>query len=219
MGIKSKSNEFTVVAVDYLKNTITIQNQAGKRFTVNVKEWGNKFSVYKPKTIEISKGDRIITLKNDKALNVKNGEMWQVVKIDENGNITIKNENKTKTFNIFKDYNYIDYGYASTVHKAQGMTISKVIYDASATKTNYNMLYTAITRGKTEYSIYTDNKEVFYDRMRHEQFKTSTIELSKTSTEKSKTSTSVAKTTEQRSSTKSTNENELETSASYSRSR
>jgi L-rhamnose mutarotase len=58
------------------------------------------------------------------------------------------------------------------------MTVAKVIYDASATRTNYNEVYTAITRGKQEYSIYTDSKEIFYDRMKHEQFKTSTIELS-----------------------------------------
>jgi hypothetical protein len=94
------------------------------------------------------------------------------------------------------------------------MTVNKVVYDVSSARTNFNEVYTAVTRGKLEYAIFTDNKEVFYDRMRHEQFKTSTIELSKTSTEKSKTSTSV-----QRSSTKSTSENELETSASYSRSR
>jgi ATP-dependent exoDNAse (exonuclease V) alpha subunit len=91
-------------------------------------------------------------LKNDKGLGVKNGEMWQVEKISKDGTITIKNENKTKTFNI-KDYNYIDHGYAVTVHKSRGMTVAKVIYDASATRTNYNEVYTAITRGKQEYSI------------------------------------------------------------------
>jgi ATP-dependent exoDNAse (exonuclease V) alpha subunit len=177
MGIKSKNNEFTVIAVDISKNTITLQNRAGKQFVINTKEHGDKFSVFRSKEIEIAKGDRVITLKNDQKLGVKNGEMWQVEKISEDGTITIKNENKTKTFNI-KDYNYLDHGYATTVHKSQGMTVAKVIFDASATRTNYNQVYTAITRGKQEYSIYTDSKEIFYDRMKHEQFKTSTIELS-----------------------------------------
>jgi ATP-dependent exoDNAse (exonuclease V) alpha subunit len=103
--------------------------------------------------------------------------MWWVEKISKDGTITIKNENKEKTFNI-KDYNYVDFGYAVTVHKSQGMTVSKVIFDASATRTNYNEVYTAATRGKLEYSIYTDSKEIFYERMQHEQMKTSTIELS-----------------------------------------
>ena len=178
IGIKSNTNEFTVVNVDISKNTITIQNKNGKRFVINTKEHGDKFSVFRTKEIEISKGERIITLKNDKSLNVKNGEMWQVEKINKDGTITIKNENKIKNFNI-KDYNYLDHGYATTTHKSQGMTVSKVIYDASATRTNYNEVYTAATRGKLEYSIFTDSKEIFFERMKHEQFKTSTIELTK----------------------------------------
>jgi len=115
----------------------------------------------------------------------------EVEKINRDGTITIKNENKIKTFNI-KDYNYVDYGYAVTVHKSQGMTVSKVIYDASATRTNYNEVYTAVTRGKTEYSIYTDSKEIFFERMKHEQFKTSTIELTK-SAQAEKTTTTAQK--------------------------
>jgi len=178
MGIKSRTNEFIVKAVDISKNTITLQSKTGKEFVVNVKEWGDKFSVFQTKSLEISKGDRVITLKNDRKLGVKNGEMWQVEKIDKNGNITIKNENKTKTFNIIKDYNYVDHGYTVTVHKSQGMTIEKVIYDVSSTRTNYNEVYTALTRGKIDYSIYADNKQVFFERMQHEQMKPSTIELS-----------------------------------------
>ena len=177
MGIKSKTNEFTVKAVDITKNTITLQNKAGKEFVVNVREWGDKFSVFRTKEIEISKGDRIITLKNDRKLGVKNGEMWRIEKVDKDGTITIKNENKEKTFNI-KEYNYLDHGYAVTTHKSQGMTVGKVIYDVSSARTNYNEVYTALTRGKIDYSIYTDNKQVFYERMQNEQSKTSTIELS-----------------------------------------
>jgi ATP-dependent exoDNAse (exonuclease V) alpha subunit len=111
-----------------------------------------------------------------------------VEKIKEDGTITIKNENKEKTFNI-GDYNYVDHAYAVTVHKSQGMTVSRVLYDVSSKRANYNEVYTALTRGKLEYSIYTDSKQVFYDRMKHEQVKTSTLELSKsTSTEKTASS-------------------------------
>jgi ATP-dependent exoDNAse (exonuclease V) alpha subunit len=184
MGIKSKTNEFIVKAVDISNNRIILQNKSGKEFVVNVKDFGDKFSVFKTKEIEIAKGDRVITLKNDKGLHVKNGEMWVVEKVKEDGTITIKNENKTKTFNIIKDYNYVDHAYAVTVHKSQGMTVNRVLYDVSSTRANYNEVYTALTRGKLDYSIYTDSKEVFYDRMKHEQFKTSTIELSTASAQK-----------------------------------
>jgi hypothetical protein len=59
------------------------------------------------------------------------------------------------------------------------MTIDQVISDVSAQKTNYNEVYTAVTRGKTEYTIYTDNKDKFYDKIQNEQAKTSTLETGK----------------------------------------
>jgi len=176
MGISSKTNEFTVSGVNITKNEVTIRNANGKEYTINTKEHGDKFSVYSNKEIEISKGDRVITLKNDKQYGVKNGEMWQVKSIDKNGNITIKNENKEKTINI-RNYNYVDHAYAVTTHKSQGMTVNKVIFDVSSQKTNYNEVYTAVTRGKTDYAIYTDSKEKFYDNMQIEQAKTSTLDM------------------------------------------
>jgi len=179
MGIKSKTNEFVVSGVNISKNEITIKNTNGKEYTINTKEHGDKFSVYQTKEIEISKNDRIVTLKNDKQIGVKNGEMWQVKSIDSQGNMVIKNENKEKTINI-KNYNYIDHAYAVTMHKSQGMTVNKVISDVSSQKTNYNEVYTAVTRGKTDYAIYTDSKDKFYDKMQIEQAKTSTLDQQQT---------------------------------------
>jgi conjugative relaxase-like TrwC/TraI family protein len=176
MGISSKTNEFVVSGVNISKNEITIKNANGKEYTINTKEHGDKFSVYSSKEIEISKNDRIITLKNDKQYGVKNGEMWTVEKIDKNGNMVIKNENKEKTINI-KEYNYVDHSYAVTTHKSQGMTVNKVISDVSSQKTNYNEVYTAVTRGKVDYAVYTDSKEKFYDKMQIEQAKTSTLDM------------------------------------------
>jgi conjugative relaxase-like TrwC/TraI family protein len=176
MGISSKTNEFTVSGVNISKNEITIKNANGKEYTINTKEHGDKFSVYSTKEIEISKNDRIVTLKNDKQIGVKNGEMWQVKNIDSQGNITIKNNDKEKTINI-RDYNYMDHAYAITTHKSQGMTVNKVISDVSSQKTNYNEVYTAVTRGKTDYAIYTDSKQKFYNKMQTEQTKTSTLDM------------------------------------------
>jgi len=174
MGINTKSNEFTVVRVDIARNEITLKSLSnGKEYTIDTKTHGDKLSVYATKEINVSVGDRVITLKNDRQVGVKNGEMWIVKSIDGKGNITIKNENKEKTFNI-KDYNYVSHGYAVTAYKSQGMTIDRVIYNANE-KTNYNEAYTAITRGKLDCKIYTNDKERFTEKMKSEQEKTSTL--------------------------------------------
>ncbi len=177
MGISSKVNEFQVKAINSKENTITVTN-GKKDFSINLKEHGDKLSVYSQKQIEISKGDKVMSLKNDKKFSVKNGEIWEVKSIDKDGNITIKNNNKEKSFNI-KNYNYLDHGYASTVHKSQGMTTKKVIYSVSE-RTNYNEMYTAMTRGKEEYSIYTSSKQEMYKSIQKEQEKTSSLERENT---------------------------------------
>ncbi|MEM1986713.1 MAG: hypothetical protein QXQ24_08255, partial [Nitrososphaeria archaeon] len=173
MGISSKTNEFLVKSINAKKNKIILSN--GKRdFQVDLGKHGDKLSVYSNKQIEIAKGDKVMSLKNDKKLGVKNWEMWEVKSIDKEGNVTLKNDGKEKTFNL-KEYNYIDHGYASTVHKSQGMTTKKIIYLTSE-KTNYNEMYTALTRGKEEYSIYTSDKKEMYSNMQREQKKTSSLE-------------------------------------------
>ncbi|MEM3484364.1 MAG: MobF family relaxase [Candidatus Methanomethyliaceae archaeon] len=135
MGISSRTNEFLVKSVNSKQNTITVTNSVNE-FQVDLTRFGSRISVYSTKQIEICKDEKIMTLKNDKRLGIKNGESWVVKSIDKQGNITLKNDSKEKSFNV-KAYNYIDYGYASTVYKSQGMTVRKVIYCVSE-KTNYN---------------------------------------------------------------------------------
>jgi len=176
MGISSKTNDFKVKEVNTKENSITVTN-GKKEYNINLQKHGEKLSVYSQKQIEISKGDKVMTLKNDKKLGINNGEQWIVKNIDAKGNITLKNDNKEKTFNIKDKYNYIDHSYASTIYKSQGMTVNKIIYDCSR-KTNYNEMYTSLTRGKQEYSIYTNDKQEMYQSMQKMQDKTSTIEQS-----------------------------------------
>lgn len=173
MGISSRTNEFVVKSIDSRQNTITVTNGISE-FKIELTLFGSRISVYSTKQIEICRGDKIITLKNDKRLGIKNGEFWVVKSIDKQGNITLKNDSREKRFNG-KAYNYIDYGYASTVYKSQGMTVRNVIYCVSE-RINYNEMYTALTRGREEFSIYTGDKNEMYRSMRQEQEKTSSLE-------------------------------------------
>lgn len=105
---------------------------------------------------EFSVGDRIITLKNDRDLGVKNGELYYVAKVDKNS-LTLTGVNSNKKVKIPLDrYKHIDYSYAITTYKAQGMTFDRVLV-ADDGKTNYNQFYVATTRGRTELKIYTNN--------------------------------------------------------------
>lgn len=172
-GLPKGNNEYTVTVTDPLRNTITLQSTSGTLHTMDTRQHGGNMSIYQPEQREFTKGDKIIALKNDKQLGVKNGEMFKVQSIDESGNITLKNDNGQKTINI-KQYNYIDHGYASTIHKSQGATVNKVIYSHTS-HSNYNQIYTAVTRGKSDYSIHSNDAVKLATEMKQEQQKETSL--------------------------------------------
>lgn len=73
---------------------------------------------------QFADGDRVIFLKNDRDLGVKNGTTGTVERAAE-GNLKVKLDNgKTVEIGDMK-YRSIDHGYAMTVHKSQGVTVDR----------------------------------------------------------------------------------------------
>ena len=74
---------------------------------------------------DFAAGDRVMFLKNDRGLGVKNGSLGIVehvnrarmeVRLDAGRNVAVD----------LKDYARLDHGYAATIHKAQGVTVDRV---------------------------------------------------------------------------------------------
>ncbi|MDZ7923058.1 MAG: AAA family ATPase [Marinagarivorans sp.] len=69
-------------------------------------------------------GDRIMFLRNERSLEVKNGTLGTIEKVSE-GQMSVRTDDgRSVSFNI-KAYRDLDHGYAATIHKAQGMTVDK----------------------------------------------------------------------------------------------
>ena len=104
-------------------------------------------------------GDRVIFTANDKKLDVKNGTLGTIEKIEENRFIIRTDTGQQKQLYIDK-YKDIDHSYAVTNYKAQGMTVEKVVADMSTKSKaqDRNALYVDISRAKKEAVVYTDNK-------------------------------------------------------------
>jgi len=70
-------------------------------------------------------GDRIIFLRNERSLEVKNGTLGIVEQVDARCMIVRTGDGRSVAFDL-KDYAHIDHGYAATIHKAQGMTVDRI---------------------------------------------------------------------------------------------
>ena len=69
-------------------------------------------------------GDRIMFLKNERGLEVKNGTLGTVERVSDQSMTVRTDDGRDVAFDL-KDYNKIDHGYAATIHKAQGMTVDR----------------------------------------------------------------------------------------------
>ncbi|QIN33802.1 Ti-type conjugative transfer relaxase TraA [Legionella longbeachae] len=107
------------------------------------------------KELKIAVGERLLFRQNDKALGVRNGDLGsvQAIKKDE---FQIKLDSG-ELLTIPSTYNKMDYGYALTVHKSQGMTVkhSKVLIDSKYW--DRHLSFVAMTRHKDSLKIYTDS--------------------------------------------------------------
>ena len=69
-------------------------------------------------------GDRIIFLRNERSLEVKNGTLGVVEQVDARSMTVRTGDGRSLAFDL-KDYAHVDHGYAATIHKAQGMTVDR----------------------------------------------------------------------------------------------
>ncbi|MBW4332296.1 Ti-type conjugative transfer relaxase TraA [Stakelama sp. CBK3Z-3] len=70
-------------------------------------------------------GDRVMFLKNERGLGVKNGSLGSVRSVTPARMSVLLDEGRAVAFDL-KDYAHLDHGYAATIHKAQGMTVDRV---------------------------------------------------------------------------------------------
>ena len=147
--------------------------------------------------IEVYRGDRIIVLRNNYELDIYNGNVGEVTKIDKDeGILTVDIYGKGSVEINGEALDFLDLGYAISTHKLQGSTIPYLIYCVDYT--HYVMLckeqiYTGITRAKKRASFIFETKALAYgiktSKVKHKQtflyhFLTGALEISKEDEEK-----------------------------------
>ena len=73
---------------------------------------------------QLAVGDRVMFLKNDRGLGVKNGSLGEVEEVTPTRMAVRLDSGPRVSFDL-KDYAQIDHGYAATIHKSQGVTVDQ----------------------------------------------------------------------------------------------
>ena len=111
-----------------------------------------------------AQGDRVMFLRNDRGLNVKNGTLGTVERVGQ-GRMAVRldgADGRTIAFDL-KDYAHIDHGYASTVHKAQGVTVDKARVLASPFMDRH-AAYVSMTRHREAMTLHFGRDDFADDR-------------------------------------------------------
>ena len=69
-------------------------------------------------------GDRLMFLKNDRGLGVKNGMLGEIEQVSPTHMTVRLDAGRSVAFDL-KDYVQFDHGYAATIHKSQGVTVDR----------------------------------------------------------------------------------------------
>ena len=108
------------------------------------------------KEIGLAAGDRIMFTHNDYDLGVRNGQRATVTGVDPFRIIDVKLDGGEKMRIHTDNYNHIDYGWASTTHKAQGATVERaMVYGFSnEPMASQQATYVQISRAKGETELH-----------------------------------------------------------------
>lgn len=103
-----------------------------------------------------SAGDIVLTRKNDRKLRlgrtawVRNGDTWLVHRVNEDGSLLVAREGKESMITLPARYvdEHVELGYATTAHRAQGITVDTCHSVVTSESYNRATLYVALTRGR-----------------------------------------------------------------------
>ncbi|WP_066213015.1 Ti-type conjugative transfer relaxase TraA [Blastomonas sp. CCH5-A3] len=110
---------------------------------------------------QFADGDRIMFLKNERSLGVKNGSLGTVESVSALRMSVKLDDGKAVAFDL-KDYAHIDHGYAATIHKAQGMTVDQVKLLATPGMDSHGA-YVGLSRHRSQVDLHY-GKDDFADR-------------------------------------------------------
>lgn len=159
-------------------NLLTVKNKAGKTHSFCPEK--ASLSVYEQERGELAVGDAVRFTRNDKDLDVRNGNKFFVTSIEEDRiGLSRRPDTKPSIYVSNSDRLFLQPGYATTAHSAQGITREKAFLniDTNSRTTVMETYYVALSRAKQESVIYTNDRDALPQAIARETVKTTALEL------------------------------------------
>jgi len=144
------------------ENLVTVRRDNGEQISYNPRRL-HGVTLYRETQRAFAKGDRVQFTAPNRQQHIANRELGTIEQIDVRGNLQIRlDSGRMADFNI-RENRHLDHGYAVTSHSSQGQTADRVLVhvdteQAAEKLVNRRFAYVAISRGRYDAQIYTNDK-------------------------------------------------------------
>ncbi|HEX5423348.1 MAG TPA: MobF family relaxase [Candidatus Acidoferrales bacterium] len=144
------------------ENLVTVKRENGEQVSYDPRRLQG-VTLYREAEREFSKGDRVQFTAPNREQNIANRELGTIEKLNARGSLQVRlDSGRTLTFNI-RENRHLDHGYAVTSHSSQGQTADRVLVhvdteQAGEKLVNQRLAYVAISRGRYDARIFTNDK-------------------------------------------------------------
>ena len=151
-----------VEEVDAKENRITVSTDDGRSVTYDPRRLQG-VTLYREAERALAQGDRVQFTAPDRTRDVANRELGRVENIEPNGRLQVRlDSGRSVTFEA-QERRHLDYGYAVTSHSSQGQTTDRVLVHVEIDRAgeklvNRRLAYVAVSRGRYDAQLYTDDK-------------------------------------------------------------
>ena len=169
-----------IESVDEKENHVTVERENRQRLTYDPRRLQG-VTLYREVERAFSEGDRIQFTAPNREQHVANRELGTIEKIEETGNLRIRlDSGRAIAFNI-RENRHLDYGYAVTSHSSQGQTADRVLIHVDTEQggeklVNRRLAYVAVSRGRYDAQIYTNDKTALAEGLGREVSHRSALE-------------------------------------------
>ncbi len=146
----------------------------GEDYSYTVQDKGTQ----KRESKQFAIGDRVISLRNNRELNIKNGQTWTVVKAEDE-QLTLRQDKTEREIVISsRKYPYIEHAYAITIHKAQGVTVDRSHVLHNSRMSDHSLGYVSVSRHRDSmtYHYTSDQANQIQKDLSRQRYKDSSSE-------------------------------------------